>query len=155
VAPGVVGQLVRGRWTPDLPSPEFALGTNLTLAHLESGVKILGGGSVLTQPRGGGEPGREVYLVTELADGSREVVFPELVAVLSSYAFLRERSAVLVSALRLRAVEWTKKVGLPRSAAWMALSGAFRFAWEVSPAERRLREELSGGPSRPLWWSSA
>jgi len=155
VAPGVVGQLVRGRWLPDLPSPEFSLGTNLTLAHLEEGVRILGGGSVQTKPRGSDEPGCEAYLVVELSDGSREVVFPSLLATLSSYSLLRQRDATLVGALRLRAVEWCRGVGLSKAATWAAVPSAFRFAWQVSPAECRLRDSLAGGPSSPLWWSSA
>lgn len=152
---GCVGDFVRGRWTPDLTSPGVSVGANVVLSHMRDGVKIQGGGSVRTSAGADGVVTREAYIIVELRDGSREVVFPELLSKLASYCILRERSAVLVSALRLRALEWCKARGLTASDSWCALPGALRFAWEVSPAERRLREGLSGGPSPPLWWSSA
>jgi len=155
VAPGVVGRFVRGRWTPDLPSAEFSLGTNLILSHLEGGARILGGGSVQAKDRGSGELCSEAYLVVELADGSRDVIFPALVSSLAAYAFLRERSATLVGALRSRAVEWYKGKSLSSDLCWAGLSGSFDMAWQVSPRERRSLDRLAGGPSPPLWWSSA
>jgi len=155
VAPGMVGRFVRGRWTPDLPAPEFSGPVNLVLSHFEEGVKILGGGSVLARRRGDDEPSREAYVVVEFSDGSRDVVFPELFSMLSSYALLRERNAVLVSALRLRALEWCKSRGFSKSQTLSAVPGSFRFAWLVSLPEGRLREVLAGGPESTLWWSSA
>jgi len=155
VAPGVVGRFVRGRWTPDLPSAEFSLGTNLILSHLEGGARILGGGSVQAKDRGSGELCSEAYLVVELADGSRDVIFPALVSSLAAYAFLRERSATRVGALRSRAVEWYKGKSLSSDLCWAGLSGSFDKAWQVSPRERRSLDRLAGGPSPPLWWSSA
>jgi len=155
-APGSVGRFVRGRWTPDLTSDSVSIGANHVLAHLSDGVKIRGGGSVLTKTMGGdGRLERQAYIVVDLSDGTREVVFPELLSRLASYCVLRDRNAVLVSALRLRALEWCKSRGLTASVTWCALPGALRFAWEVSPAERRLRAALSGGPSKESWWSSA
>lgn len=154
-AAGPVGALVRGRWRPDLPSSMFSTGANLVLEYAKDGVKIRGGGSVLVRPRGDDEPSREAYLVIEFSDGSREVVFPRLVAKLAAYAFLRERNAVLVSALRTRALEWFKGFGVASDIAFVALPGCFRLAWEVSPSELRAREALSGGPSPTLWWTSA
>jgi hypothetical protein len=150
VAPGCVGRFVRGRWTPDLPAPEFTLAANLTLSHLEDGAKILGGGSVSC-----GENGRVVYYVLELSDGSRELVAPELFSSLATYAFLRERSAVLVSALRLRALEWCRQQGLSKTHTWAFVPSAFRYAWQVGVTEERIRDTLAGGPSPPLWWGSA
>jgi len=155
VAPGVVGQLVRGRWRPDLPSSELSLGANLILSHFEDGARILGGGSVLAKDRGFDGVSSEAYLIVELADGSREVVFPGLVSSLAAYAFLRERSATLVGALRSRAVEWFKGRSLSSDLTWAGLSGSFRFAWHVSPRELRAQEMLACGPSPPFWWSSA
>lgn len=155
VAPGVVGAFVRGRWVPDLPSNDFSLDANHVLAHLGSGVKILGGGSVLGAKRGDNEPERLAYFVVELSDGSREVVFPELLSHLSSYAFLRERNAVLVGSLRVRALEWCKSAGLSKSVTWMAVPSAFRFAWQLSPREVKSSQQLRGGPGPALWWNAA
>jgi hypothetical protein len=155
VPSGYVGRLVAGRWTPDLPCAEYSAGANLVLSHFETGAKILGGGLVHGASRGEGDPVRSAYVVVELADGSTDVVFPELVGALASYSILRDRDATLVSSLRLRALEWCKGAGLSKSATFLAVPAAIRFAWQVSPAERRLRESLAGGPSPPLWWSSA
>jgi hypothetical protein len=128
----------------------LTLGANLILTHFDEGAKILGGGSVP-----GKDNDRVVYYVVELADGSREVVAPELFSSLAAYAFLRERSATLVSALRLRALEWCKGAGLDKSVTWALVPSAFRFAWQVGVVEGRTRDALACGPSPPLWWGSA
>jgi len=86
----------------------------------------------------------EAYFVLELADGSREVVFPELFFALASYAFLRERDALLVGSLRLRALDWCKKVGLSWADTWMAVSSAVPLAWRVSPRELQALAAFSG-----------
>jgi len=155
-APGCVSALVRGRWTPDLTSPARSAAGNLLLSHLEDGVRILGGGSVPCE-RQKNDDGQtyEGYLVVELSDGSLELVFPELLFHLVSYAFLRERDAVLVSALRLRALDWCKKVGLSQTHKWLAVPSAIHLAWQVSPVEVKARQRLGPGPSPPLWWGSA
>jgi len=141
-APGVVGAFVRGRWVPDLPDHERSTAANFILTGQENGAKILGGGSVQTLVEGRG--GIEIYYHVELADGSREVVFPELLSKLSSYALLRQRNADLLSALRLRALEWCRGHGLSGPAAYMAVVSAIKLAWHVSPSERRLRESVIG-----------
>jgi hypothetical protein len=153
-APGCVGKFLRGRWTPDLPSPALTAGANLVLSHLPDGVRILGGGSV--QGRGkDDEETVEAYLVVELADGSRVTVYPELLCALSSYAFLRERSAVLLSSLRLRALEWCRARGLSKTSTWAGLPGSLMLAWEVCDLELWAQERLSDGPEPPFWWSSS
>jgi hypothetical protein len=125
------------------------MGANLVLGHFENGARILGGGSVQRD-----KGGREVYLVVELANGSRELVVPELLASLAAYAFLRERNATLVLALRSRALEWCKERGLSKTFTWAVLPSTFKFAWNVSPVEAEARDSLSCGPSPPLWWGS-
>lgn len=137
-APGGVGLFVRGRWTPDLPSPDLSAESNLALMHFRDGAKILGGGSVRSHE------GRPVsYLVVLLADGSQELFVPELVGKLSTYALLRERDETLVSALRLRALEWCKGAGLSGPVTYWAVLCALRCSWEPSPQELRLSEWMA------------
>jgi len=125
----------------------------LLLTHFEDGARILGGGSVQTSPPGEGEGSTESYFVLELADGSVEVIFPSLWAKLCSYAFLRERGDTLVSALRLRALEWCKSAGLSSPDTWVAVPSAFRCAWKISSREMKLRDELrEQGPAAGEWW---
>jgi len=150
VPSGLVGRLVRGRWTPDLPSSGFSAGLNHVLCHRESGVKIRGGGSV--PGREGDNDVRVPYFVVELPDGSMDVVCPELLSALSTYAFLRKREAVLVSALRLRAQEFCKKRGLSESVTWTLVSSGVRWAWEVSARERLDRAALRVDSSEDCWW---
>lgn len=153
-----VGGFVRGRWAPDLPSASFSAGANITLAHFGDGAKILGGGSVHGDEKEvDGKPVVRVhaYFVVELADGSRDVIFPELLSALSSYAFLRDRGAPLVSGLRLRAQEWCKGAGFSKQDTWIAVPSAFKWAWHISPVEAEARERLSDGQSTPSWWGSA
>jgi hypothetical protein len=153
-----VGGFVRGRWAPDLPSASLSPGANIALSHFGDGAKILGGGSVRGEDKtidGKDVPRVHAYFVVELADGSRDVVFPELLSALSSYAFLRERSAPLVSGLRLRAQEWCKGAGFSKQVTWIAVPSAFKWAWHISPVEAEAREMLSDGPATPSWWGSA
>lgn len=134
-APVTVGQLWRGRWTPDLPSSSLSHGANLILSLREEGVRILGGGSVQTD-----KPKDGVYVVCELADGSVEVLFPELVGRLAAYAIFRDRDATLLSALRLRALELCKKADLDGPTTHSAVLSALRFVWRPSPHESRTLE---------------
>jgi hypothetical protein len=149
---GCVGKLVRGRWRPDLASPERNHAVNLLLSHFDNGARLLGGGvrssvrPVRVEGTDGEEVRTEAYFVLELADGSREVVFPELLFALASYAFLRERDALLVGSLRLRALDWCKKVGLSWADTWMAVSSAVHLAWRVSPRERQALAAFAGKP---------
>lgn len=148
--PVTVGQLLRGRWTPDLPSASFSAGANFVLAAREEGVRILGGGSVQSD-----KPKDGVYVICEFSDGSIEVLFPELVARLSAYAVFRDRDATLLSALRLRALEWSQKAGLDWPATHSALLGALRTAWRQTPHELRVLEDLEASRDQsPLWLGS-
>jgi len=154
---GCVGKFIRGRWSPDLPSGERNDAVNSLLTHFRHGAKCLGGGTV----RGEEKRADEVievavgYLHLELADGSREVVFSDLFFSLASYAFLRKRDALLVGALRARALEWCRKVGLSKSHTWMAVSSAIHLAWQVSPVEAHASEAISAGRTTRYWWAGA
>lgn len=150
--PGAVGRILRGRWNPDLPLPGDSLAAQLVKVQYPEGVKLLGGGAVRGADK---EKDAVVYYILEHPDGSTELVAPELMSHLASYSFLRERSADLVSALRLRALEWCKGQGLSKDATWALLPGSFRSGWEVSEREQRVRQSLGDGQVSPLWWSSA
>lgn len=141
-APVTVGQLWRGRWTPDLPSSSLSHGANLILGLRAEGVRILGGGSVHTD-----NPKDGVYIVCELADGSVEVLFPELVGRLAAYAIFRDRNATLLSALRLRALELAKKAGLDGPETYSMVLSSLRFVWRPGPQELRALECLGGAQS--------
>jgi len=153
---GRLGQLVRGRWTPDLPSAGYSPGLNVLLTQFEDGCKILGGGSISRLDKDGVVTGSEPYYHVELSDGSRDVVFPGLLSKLCAFAFLRERNATLVSALRLRALEWCKEAGFSSPVTYLSLPGALRAAWTVSSRALACQEALErSGPGPSLWWSSA
>nr|AQM49991.1 hypothetical protein [Verticillium dahliae RNA virus] len=148
---GQLGFVVRGRWTPDLPSASYPAGLNMVLSHFEDGAKLLGGGVVES-----GEGELVAYHHIELSDGSREVVFPDLLSRLAGYALLRQRDAVLVSALRLRALDWCKKRALPAELSFIVVASAMRLALECSPAEAALAVTLEAlGPESPRWWHRA
>jgi len=101
---GVVGQFVRGRWTPDLPSQDLDYRENYLLASIPSGARCLGGG-VAQGLSADDKP--HVYLVLDVA-GECVLVFPELLAKLRKYSLFRRRDDDLLGALRTRAVEWTR-----------------------------------------------
>lgn len=151
VPSGTVGQLVRGRWTPDLPSPSFSAGLNLVLTHRIEGVKVRGGGSVAGRNKD--EDVRVPYFVVESPDGSMDTLCPDLLSALSTYSFLRERDATLVSALRLRAQEFCKKHSLSSSVTWQLVPSAVRWAWDVSARERLVREGIQVDSTGECWWS--
>jgi len=146
---GVVGKLVRGRWTPDLPSEAFSPELNLLLSKAKGGVRILGGGSVVG--KSGDDEEKVPYFVVEHPDGTVETCFPQLISSLSSYTFFRKRESTLVLALRSRALDWCKRKGLSSSSTEVAVSTAIRWAWHVGDLElygRHNMEEEDAGP----WW---
>lgn len=169
---GCVGRFLAGRWTPDLPSPDAPLDRNFLLWWIRGGARILGGGSVPGREeeafRDDGRPWyrdgrrvrlpgpRQVFYHVELRDGSVATVFPELLAKLCAYAFCREREPSLVSALRLRALEWCKEQGFSSVLTMVALAGSLRLAFDLSEEEDltvQTLESLGQGPTR--WWGRA
>lgn len=134
---GVVGNFVRGRWTPDLPSPQLEQRLNYVLAGDQNGVRCLGGGTYKVGKRlsdGSTLFERHVYLVMDKA-GDASVVFPELVGKLRQYALYRERDVALLGSLRTRAVDWCKAACLPAWVSDLAVSGAVPVAFEPSTHE--------------------
>lgn len=129
---GLVAEFVRGRWTPDLPSPLSASILAYARGSIPNGVKVLGGG--LQELSGEQKRDPEVYLVID--DGySVEVVFPELLAKLRQYALYRQRDEQLLGSLRSRAGEWCRAVGLPNHVADLAIASATSYAMIPSTHE--------------------
>jgi len=108
---GVVSNLVRRRWQPDLPAPEKAPLVNFMAALSEDGVQILGGGSVPAW-RDDGVITREAYLTVRLIDGHVATVYPSLLAKLVTLAAFRKRDQATMALLRMRALEWARGVGI-------------------------------------------
>lgn len=148
---GTLGSLIRGRWIPDLPSSEYPAGLNVVLSQFEDGAILLGGGEVQ-----GKDGARVAYYHVELSDGSREVLFPDAVSKLASYALLRQRDATLVSALRLRALEWCKSAGIADDLRLLVVSSTLRLVFECSKSEASLEDALTAlGPAPLRWWQRA
>jgi hypothetical protein len=154
---GCLSKFLRGRWTPDLPTLSGSIELNSLLTYFRHGAKCLGGGTVHGEVKdlvnGSSSEAPQGYLVLELADGSRNVVFTDLFFRLASYAFLRKRDAVLVSSLKSRALEWCKKVGLSEGHTWVAVSSVIHLAWQLSPAEDYASAAVWPGRTSRYWWS--
>jgi hypothetical protein len=127
---GTVGSLLRGRWTPDLPSRQRSPAVNAILASARDGLKVLGVG---TEPCGDG--GFKDYLLVETSSGERRLIFPELAARLHLYAALRPRDLALQQGLRARAAAWFKDEALPSWCVLCGFSSAVADAFEVGPVE--------------------
>nr|QXN75427.1 MAG: hypothetical protein [Grapevine-associated RNA virus 12] len=132
-----VGAYLRGRWLPDLPLNVQPAGLKFMLTFVKDGVRVIGGGSV--QSPGGGKS--QVYLVVELSDGSREVVFPDLVSRLAQYVLLRQRTPEVVAATRSRARDWCKQY-LPEPLSYVATVSALRLALTPTKSEEALSGHL-------------
>jgi hypothetical protein len=79
-------------------------------------------------------------------------VFPELLAALRSYAFLRHREATLLLALRTRALEWCKVRGMADTSTTVAIETAVAWAWVEDEREVMARDSITESPTKP-WWS--
>jgi len=112
--PGVLGGFLKGRWTPDLSLSDYPDCTRVLAKLFAGGAKFLGGGHSRTRALETDEIKDDVkvpmtpFLRLAIAD-TEVLVFPELICLLSTYSFERERTPELFSSLRLRAQEWVKK----------------------------------------------
>jgi len=145
---GSVGKLLRGRWVPDLPTRQWNHHAALLANHLDNGLNVVGGGGVHCLDDKPDQP----YLVVEHPGGTRSVVYTELLFKLSGYVYLRERNALLVESVKLRALDWCKKVGLSQADTYMALQGAMRVAWPVSRSESLLSASMPVVRNTRWWW---
>jgi len=134
--PGIVGDLVRRRWTPDLPSSDRPAIANALLGLLDCEAKLLGGGVMPSA-----ESAHEVFIVVETPKG-RLVVCPELLASLALYACFRPRTQELLAGLRSRAREWFSKKEIPASVAAFVLPDTVACSFSETAPERLARERL-------------
>jgi len=157
-----LGAFFRGRWQPDLVSKEHNPAVAQLLLYFRHGAKCLGGGIVQPQDKRKGESDAEysarcdqaTYLVMEFPDGSREIVYPDLFFKLASYTFCRKRDALLVPAIRVRALDWCKKVGLTEVDTWIAVSSVIHLVWQISAKELMSRAAICREDSTSAWWST-
>lgn len=129
--PGSVGELINGRWTPDLPSDRRALSANAFLCTFDGEVKLLGGGVVPSDDPAVHEP----YLVVQTRTG-REVVVPSLLGRLTRYSCFRDRNPALLSGLRSRAQEWCADKRVADCVLPLIIPSACAMAYLVSAPER-------------------
>jgi len=134
--PGVVGELVRGRWVPDLPADSRPLAANALLGLFQHEAKLLGGGVLPTAVTE-----HEVFLVVETRAG-RVVIAPALLAKLSLYACFRPRSPELLAGLRTRAREWFSEKGVADLASAFVLPDTVAMAFSETAPEALARERL-------------
>lgn len=134
---GIVGELVRRRWTPDLPSADRPVVVNAFLSLLDGESKLLGGGVMPSTSEGK----QYVFLVVETSSG-RQVVAPDLLAHLYLYACFRPRTRDLLSGLRSRAREWFRENGIADLASALVLPDTVATAFSESAPERLARERL-------------
>jgi hypothetical protein len=135
--PGIVGSLVRRRWTPDLPSSDRPVTVNSVLALLDGDAKLLGGGVIRSS-----DPARhEPFIVLE-TDNGREVVIPNLLGRLCRNTFGRERDASLLAQLRSRAVEWCADAKVLPCVVPLVVPGHVALALRETAPERLARESL-------------
>jgi hypothetical protein len=128
--PGLVGELFRGRWTPDLPSAQRTFRANMVLSAFPRGAKLLGGGAAQAKT-----PSDGIFFVVEDERGVVHVVYPTLLSKLSRYSVFRPRDAWLLDALRSRALDWVKEVNLEPEAAPGAVASAIWLASLETPSE--------------------
>ncbi|AZT88667.1 hypothetical protein StAV1_gp1 [Setosphaeria turcica ambiguivirus 1] len=129
---GCVAAFVKGRWTPDLPSPNKTTNENYLLGSVHGGARCLGGG-ITQQTLDDGSVVNHTYLVLDL-QGECVLAYPELVAKLRKYSLFRKRDDGLVGALRSRAVEWTR-ARLSEVVSDVAVAGAVALAMLPSSHE--------------------
>lgn len=134
--PGVVGDLIRGRWLPDLPASGRPLSVNALLGLADQELKLLGGGVLPTRVTE-----HEVFLVVDTIDG-RRVLAPALLAKLSLYACFRPRTQDLLAGLRSRAREWFSEKGVADLASAFVLPDTVELAFNETAPERLARGRL-------------
>jgi len=143
---GIVGQMMRGRWTPDLPTPSNPDVQNYLLASIENGARLLGGGveevDVERNPKDG------VYFVIETLTGV-DLVFPALLAKLRQYALYRERDDAVLGSLRTRAIDWCRTVKLEPHVSDLAVASAVSLAMVPSTHERETHSRIIAARGTP------
>jgi len=145
--PGVVGKLMKGRWTPDLPDHGRTPSANVILGMIDADVKLLGAGALPTNLSAGDKPGKKigpalkVFFVVEFV-GCRRIVVPDLYSSLASYACFRPRNEDLLGGLRSRTREWLRENCVHELVHATVLPDAVELAFSQTAPERLARERL-------------
>jgi len=117
---GLLGKILRGRWTPDLPSGDHTQGTRDLLGMLSSGARVLGGGLVRKTPMpedavdDAGAPKPDhlwwenvSYLRLDYQGCEVMILVPLFHALTVRAAYLKRDSKVVLN-LKSRAIEWCR-----------------------------------------------
>lgn len=151
---GLVGKLLRGRWTPDLPTPQWPAENRFLAALISDGVKVLGGGLCGKSPIPAGldpsDPRMEAVTFVRLDYQGKEIlVIPKLVGLLSTRAVFTRRDAHLVASLRSKAIEWCKLRALDNSCTSLALPASVALACVKHQPEKDGEEVLEVSAALP------
>lgn len=151
---GLVGRLLRGRWTPDLPTPQWPAENRFLAALIQDGVKVLGGGLCGKSPIPAGldpsDPRMEVVTYMRIDYQGKEVlVIPKLVGLLSTKAVFTRRDAHLVASLRSKAIEWCKLRALDNSCTSLCLPASVALACVKHQPESDGEEVLERSAALP------
>lgn len=156
-----VGALFSGRWTPDLTAEMGRDAQPELVAARGGGVEFLGGGTLeIPASDDQSKSARTLSYVWARHAGTTFRLFPELLARLSCYASLRKRDAVLVTALRSRAQDWCKKIGMDAEIAGSCLAPSVAVAFSQTAQELAAEDILSTAgpgaenPKAVGWWAS-
>jgi len=139
---GVVREVLRGRWEPDLPEEHGSDVLRYVAASVENGVKILGGGFVRVGPGDEDETvehrrlreEKGFYLLVS-TEGADDVVFPHLLGFLRQHSLFRQRDTSLLLGLRSRAIDWCRARGFDSWVSDVAVASAVPLALEPSTHE--------------------
>lgn len=140
---GIVGQVLRGRWKPDLIT-HGSRDASFLAALIANGARFKGAGTVQTHQGGEDAAGTDkpVSFVELDLGGQRHVVFPELLGKLSCHVLFRARDSALVSLLRLKALEWCKSRGVDSRDAALCIPSTVALACLPSTPEQVAEEVL-------------
>nr|QLL27758.1 hypothetical protein [Erysiphales associated ambiguivirus 1] len=148
---GTIGQLLAGRWTPDLPD-HGAKNGRLWAASLVSGARVLGTGTFRNSCKVRDDD-VDVSTWVALGLGTHDiVVVPELLAKLSWYAWGRPRAEPLFTALKMRAAEWAKSAGLHPVDAALVLPGTVALAVCKTHAQKEAEAVMSSRGLDGAFW---
>lgn len=167
---GIVGSILRGRWTPDLPTQHWPAENRFLAGLLRDGAKVLGGGLCGKSPIPAGlgpeDPRTEAVTYLRIDISGREVlVIPKLVGFLSIRAVFVKRDGALVASVKTKAIEWCRQRALDHTSVSLALPGSVALALAKHAPEEEAEEILelaAGWPHRLLgfvwpmhlsrWW---
>lgn len=142
---GVLGALLAGRWTPDLPGDEAHVCSKFG-SLLANGARVLGAGWCEPEPGaplGDGVEGGCSFVRMGFPHEVEVLAVPELVGDLWACAAFRVRDGALVSSLAWRAKRWLEGRGLTGLDVSSLLFGSVAVACCLTSAEEGARRLLA------------